>query len=91
MGCPRPTTAKRLYVCCHKELLGRADKAHTSTAIAVSVADRDEVRVVEVHAERVAATTVVRGRPVFTVGTAIEDRSPEASVRGRQEDCASLL
>ena len=72
----------------HKELiLGRANKAHTSTVLAVAPIVRIEASVVEVHAVR-ADTIEVRSRPVVALGTDEVDICPVAVARSRQEDCS---
>ena len=71
----------------NRELLGRANKAHTPTVAAADAVVRAEARIVEDHVVR-AVATVVRSRPVAAEGTDSVDRSPAPGARSRQEDCS---
>ena len=73
-----------------KLILGRGNEAHTKTVAAVVVVVGAEVRVVEVHVPR-AAATFVRSRPVVAAGTDVGDRSPVPVASSRQEDRTVLL
>lgn len=71
----------------YKELiLGRADKAHTSTAFAAVPIVSAEVALDEEHVVRVV-TIFVRSRPVAAVGTDVVDIRPVTPARSGQEDC----
>ena len=71
----------------YKELiLGRADKAHTPTALAVVPTASVEVALVEEHVVR-AVTISVRSRPVEAAGTDAVDNCPATPARSGQEDC----
>lgn len=72
----------------HKELiLGRANKAHTSTVLAGEPIVRKEEFIVEAHEVRAVVAIVVRSRPVEATGTDEVDIGPESVARSGQEDC----
>ena len=67
-----------------RELLGRANKAHTLTVVSIVVAvARVEVRTAEVHVVRGVAT-IARSRPVVAVGTDVVNIRPVTPARSRQ-------
>lgn len=70
--------------------MGRTDKVHTVTVLAVVQIASVEGAVVEAHEVRVV-TIAVRSRPVEAEGTDVIDIRPVAAACSRQEDCAMLF